>query len=129
MRWTWRIRAFQRAELETSSHRQARCLFFRGDLHSGTLLRTPAWREVVAPYERRNNARALRQLATTWLLLAAMLVVMYRGSQISVWLVPALGIPTGLLLVRTFIIMHDCAHGSFLRRSARTSVSGGSPAC
>ena len=42
-----------------------------------------------------------------------MLVLMYRAMSLSPYLSLTIAIPAGLLLVRTFIIMHDCAHGSF----------------
>ncbi|MGH7617844.1 MAG: fatty acid desaturase [Gemmatimonadaceae bacterium] len=72
------------------------------------------WRSIVAPYERGSDARAIVQLATTWSLLGIVLVVMYRALSVSYALTFALAIPAGLLLVRTFIVMHDCAHASFL---------------
>ena len=72
------------------------------------------WRAIVSPYERRSDARALFQLVTTVALLAAAFVAMERATRISPWLIAPLAIPAGLLLVRMFIIMHDCGHGSFL---------------
>jgi omega-6 fatty acid desaturase (delta-12 desaturase) len=46
--------------------------------------------------------------------LAAAFFVMYRSLAYPYWVTLLLAIPTGGLLVRVFIIMHDCAHGSFL---------------
>src|SRR3954453_420217 len=41
----------------------------------------------------------------------------------SPWLPLALGIPTGALMVRVFIVQHDCGHGSFFTsRRANTLV-------
>jgi omega-6 fatty acid desaturase (delta-12 desaturase) len=39
---------------------------------------------------------------------------MYEALQISYLLVLALAVPTAGFLVRTYILFHDCAHGSFL---------------
>jgi omega-6 fatty acid desaturase (delta-12 desaturase) len=39
---------------------------------------------------------------------------MYVLLQVSDWLALALAIPAGGFLVRTFIVFHDCTHGSFL---------------
>ena len=39
---------------------------------------------------------------------------MYLSLDISVWLTLALSIPAAGFLLRTFIVFHDCAHGSFL---------------
>ena len=47
-------------------------------------------------------------------------------DQVSVWLILALAIPAGGFLLRTFILFHDCGHGSFLPTSAPTAGSGAS---
>jgi omega-6 fatty acid desaturase (delta-12 desaturase) len=59
-------------------------------------------------------SRSLVQLVTTVGLLAVVFTAAYAALEHSVWLALALA-PIGAgLLVRTFIVMHDCAHGSFL---------------
>ena len=80
------------------------------------------WRTAVAPWVGPDPKRALYQLVTTLGLLALGFVIAYRALEWSVALALLLAIPVGGLLVRTFIIMHDCAHGSFLpwRRTAET---------
>jgi len=72
-----------------------------------------SWRAVVAPYEHASNWRALLQLATTWTAIGLVFTAMYQAMLRSAWLPLALAAPAGLLLVRLFIVMHDCAHGSF----------------
>ena len=74
----------------------------------------PVWRAAVARHQRSDVRRALWQLVTTLPPLAVMLWAMYRTLALSYWLTLALALPTAGFLVRTFIIMHDCAHGSFL---------------
>src|SRR5436853_7445095 len=79
------------------------------------------WRTIVKSYEeQRSDARAVVQLATTWVPLALVLVLMRRalllGGAIGMVVDLALAVPAAGLLVRTFILMHDCAHGSFLSR-------------
>jgi omega-6 fatty acid desaturase (delta-12 desaturase) len=71
------------------------------------------WKSVVARYQQPAIARSMLQVATTMLPLAGMLYVMYRSLSVSYWITLLLALPTAGLLVRTFIIMHDCAHGSF----------------
>ena len=39
---------------------------------------------------------------------------MYVCLGISVWLTLALAVPAAGFLLRTFIVFHDCAHGSFV---------------
>ena len=40
---------------------------------------------------------------------------MYLVYPVSLWLTLALSVPTGMLLVRVFIVQHDCGHGSFFK--------------
>ena len=72
------------------------------------------WRRVVEPYIGPDTRRATFQLVTTLglllLALSAMTMTLHR-SMLAV--VVVLALPTAGLLVRTFILMHDCAHGSF----------------
>jgi omega-6 fatty acid desaturase (delta-12 desaturase) len=72
------------------------------------------WRKIVAPYQRTEVPRSLLQLAVTLLLLGAGFTAMFFSLALPYWITLLLAIPTAGLLVRTFIIMHDCAHGSFL---------------
>jgi omega-6 fatty acid desaturase (delta-12 desaturase) len=75
----------------------------------------PAWRNIVAPYEEPDTARAITQLLTTLGPLAIALAVTYRSLALPYWVTLLLCVPTAGFLIRTFIIMHDCAHRSFLK--------------
>ena len=72
------------------------------------------WRSVVSRYQRPDTRRAVTQLFTTFVPLAAVIFLMYRSLALPYWTTLLLAFPAAGLLVRTFIIMHDCAHGSFL---------------
>ena len=72
------------------------------------------WRAVVARYEGADAWKSLTQLVTTLALLVATLVVMHRLLALAPWATALLWVLAAGLMVRTFIIMHDCAHGSFL---------------
>jgi omega-6 fatty acid desaturase (delta-12 desaturase) len=54
------------------------------------------------------------QLITTAGLFAALLVLMAALARDHYWVTLLLAMPAGGLLVRLFIIQHDCGHGSFL---------------
>lgn len=72
------------------------------------------WRSVVAPHVGPDVPRSLFQLVNTLGLLVLGLVAMYQSLDAAPLLAVLLVLPTAGLMVRTFIIMHDCTHGSFL---------------
>ncbi len=73
-----------------------------------------AWREVLARYEQPHHGRALLGVMTSAVPYLALSVGMYAALSVSYLLALALAVPTAIFLVRTFIVFHDCAHGSFL---------------
>jgi omega-6 fatty acid desaturase (delta-12 desaturase) len=44
----------------------------------------------------------------------ALTVAMYLCLDVSAWITLALAVPAAGFLLRTFVVFHDCAHGSFL---------------
>ena len=81
---------------------------------SAPVEREASWRKVVPKYQEPNVRRAIAQAITTLGLLVVALVVMQLSLALPYWVTFLLAIPTAGMLVRTFIIMHDCSHGSFL---------------
>jgi acyl-lipid omega-6 desaturase (Delta-12 desaturase) len=73
------------------------------------------WRRHLAPYAEADTARALLCLATSVVPYLVLSVAMWRLLAVSDLLVLALAVPAAAFLVRTFIVFHDCSHGSFLR--------------
>ncbi|MDO8212632.1 fatty acid desaturase [Conexibacter sp. CPCC 206217] len=72
------------------------------------------WRKALAPYATPRLDRGVVDLATSivpYLLLAAAMVAL---APVSPLLTLALALPAAGFLLRTFIVFHDCAHGSFL---------------
>jgi len=72
------------------------------------------WRAVVARYAGADWARSLWQFANTLGLLVVALVIGYQLMPVAPWATALFILVIAGLLIRTFIIMHDCAHGSFL---------------
>jgi omega-6 fatty acid desaturase (delta-12 desaturase) len=72
------------------------------------------WLDTLAPYARPRLGRSLLDLATSVLPYVALLVAMYWALSVSYLLVLAIAIPASGFLMRTFILFHDCSHGSFL---------------
>jgi acyl-lipid omega-6 desaturase (Delta-12 desaturase) len=75
----------------------------------------PFWREMIAPYEQPRLGRSLLDLATSVVPYLALLVLMYLALDVSFLLVLALSVPAAGFLLRTYILFHDCTHGSFMR--------------
>ena len=68
--------------------------------------------------------RSILQLVTTAALFIALLVVMAVVSEGYYWLTLLLALPAAGLLVRLFIIQHDCGHGSFFKSRAANDFLG-----
>ena len=68
--------------------------------------------------------RSLFQLATTLIPFIALLAIMTAASESRYWLTLLLALPTAGLLVRLFIIQHDCGHGSFFKSRLANDVLG-----
>jgi omega-6 fatty acid desaturase (delta-12 desaturase) len=71
-------------------------------------------REDLLPYARPHLGRSLRDLSTSVVPYLALSVAMLMALKVSYLLVLAIAVPAGGFLVRTFIVFHDCSHGSFL---------------
>lgn len=82
------------------------------------------WRLVVAKYRRPCVVRAAWQLANTAVPYGLCWYLMYHTLQFSWWLTIPLAILAGALLVRIFIIFHDCGHGSFFRSRRANDIVG-----
>ena len=88
---------------------------------------TPAaadWRRAVEPFTGPDARRASFQLVTTLGLLIAAVSTIHFVLQWSTIGAALLAVPTAGLLVRTFILMHDCAHGSFFPSRAANDTVG-----
>lgn len=82
------------------------------------------WKEIVAKYQVPSTRRATWQVANTVLPYAAVWFLIYLVQDISLWLTVPLVVLGGGLMVRMFIIFHDCGHGSFFRSRRANDVLG-----
>lgn len=71
------------------------------------------WKKIVAPFEVSSTSKATRQLINTVGGYVGTWVAIFFALKVSWWLVVPLAILGGGLVVRAFIIFHDCGHGSF----------------
>lgn len=71
------------------------------------------WVEPLAPYARADVRRSVLCLLTSVVPYVALWPAMYYLLDVSYWLTLAVAVPAAGFLVRTFIVFHDCGHGSF----------------
>ncbi len=94
-------------------------------MSAGTVSRQGAdWRRVVEPYVGADTRRASFQLVTT---VGALALAMWASHVVLQWsLIGALllVLPIAGLVVRTFVLMHDCSHGSFFKSMAWNDAVG-----
>ncbi|MFN7685595.1 MAG: fatty acid desaturase [Oligoflexia bacterium] len=82
------------------------------------------WREVVARYQKPSLRRASWQVINTLVPYVGTWVLMVFTSKVSLLLTLPLAVLAGGLLVRTFILFHDCCHGSFFKSQKANDVLG-----
>jgi omega-6 fatty acid desaturase (delta-12 desaturase) len=82
------------------------------------------WKAIVARYQVPSLPRALWQMINTLGSYALCWYLMYLSLSVSWWLVVPLAILAGGLVVRIFIIFHDCGHGSYFKSGRANDIVG-----
>jgi acyl-lipid omega-6 desaturase (Delta-12 desaturase) len=82
------------------------------------------WAAIITRYQKTVMWKAVWQLATTFIPLAIVFYLMYRSLALPYYVTLLLALPAAGLLVRTFIIMHDCGHGSFFKSRRANEICG-----
>ena len=82
------------------------------------------WRGLVTEFQKPSAWRATWQIVNSFGSYALVWYLMYLSVAVSWWLTLPLAILAGGLLVRTFIIFHDCGHGSFFKSRLANDVTG-----
>jgi omega-6 fatty acid desaturase (delta-12 desaturase) len=72
------------------------------------------WTEALAPYAVPSMKRSIAGLLTSLVPYLALLVAAYFSLRVSDALTVAIGVLAAGFLLRTYIVFHDCAHGSYL---------------
>lgn len=85
---------------------------------------TAAWKKIVARYQEPSIRLAIWQVVTTLVPYAGLWTLMYFTARISWWLTVPLAVLAGAILVRTFILFHDCGHGSFFKSALANHILG-----
>ncbi|MBL8859290.1 MAG: fatty acid desaturase [Planctomycetes bacterium] len=82
------------------------------------------WKALVAEFQTPSRWRASWQLVNTFGAYGLLWYAMYLTSSVSWWYTLPLAIVAGGMLVRIFIIFHDCGHGSFFESRAANDFWG-----
>ena len=82
------------------------------------------WKSIVSEFQEPSLWRATWQLINTFGSYAAIWALLYYSLSVSWWLTVPLTIIAGGLVVRIFIIFHDCGHGSFFKSRVANDAVG-----
>jgi omega-6 fatty acid desaturase (delta-12 desaturase) len=81
-------------------------------------------RRAAAAFAKADNRKSALQLLTSFGPFFAGCVAMHLVTPLSWIAALALAVPTGTLLVRVFIVQHDCGHGSFFASKRANALVG-----
>ena len=83
-----------------------------------------SWQRIVARYQNPQRSKSIGQLLNTLVPYAIIWYVLIKYLSVSLWIdLPLMLIAAGLL-VRVFIIFHDCGHGSFFKSQKANNFWG-----
>jgi omega-6 fatty acid desaturase (delta-12 desaturase) len=83
-----------------------------------------SWSACLAPFRQPDCRRSIWQLSSTAILFGTTWLLMYHSLAVAYAITLLLAVPAAFLLVRLFIIQHDCAHGSFFESIRTADVIG-----
>ena len=82
------------------------------------------WQPIVAKYAKPDLARSLWQVANTLIPYFVLWYLMVLSIEVSYWITLGLSVLAAGFLMRTFIIFHDCGHGSFFKSKRANDILG-----
>lgn len=83
-----------------------------------------AWRAAVTNYESSDTWKSIWQICNSFIPFFVIWYLMYRSLAYSYWLTLPLAVLAAGLMVRIFIIQHDCGHGSFFKSRKANNFVG-----
>ena len=84
----------------------------------------PEWIKIISRYNFPDNAKSWWQIVNSLGMYIVMWVAMVFALKVSFWLMLPLAVIAAGFMVRTFIIFHDCGHGSFFKSKRLNTVVG-----
>jgi acyl-lipid omega-6 desaturase (Delta-12 desaturase) len=82
------------------------------------------WQQVIARHQHPSISRSLWQVVNTLAPYLAFWVLMVLSLRVSYWLTLLLAVPAAGFMIRTFILFHDCGHGSFFESQRANDTLG-----
>src|ERR1700751_2357338 len=86
----------------------------------------PVWYQAIGKYAHSNLRKSMLQLSNTFFpycLLWSLILYTVRQAY-PYWVTLALSVVAGGILVRVFILFHDCCHGSFFASRRTNTILG-----
>ena len=72
-----------------------------------------SWHEIIMKYNKPDLRKSIWQILNTFIPYVGLWILMYLSLDYPYWVTLLLTLPAAGLLIRLFIIFHDCGHGSF----------------
>ncbi len=85
---------------------------------------TQDWRQIIGKYNKPDEVRSWWQVISTLVLYFLVFYLAYRSLEVSYWLTLGLSLIGAGLLVRLFILGHDCGHGSLFKNKKVNDIVG-----
>jgi omega-6 fatty acid desaturase (delta-12 desaturase) len=83
-----------------------------------------SWEKIIMRYNRPDLHKSMWQILNTLIPYAGIWYLMVLSLQYPYWITLLLSLPAAGLLIRAFIIFHDCGHGSFFRTRKTNDILG-----
>ncbi|WP_342513570.1 fatty acid desaturase [Sporosarcina sp. FSL K6-1522] len=78
----------------------------------------------VAPFAKSDQKKSIMQMINTIPPFLLLWFLAYQSLSVSIWLTLGIAVIAAGFVVRTFIIFHDCTHGSFFKNKKANDVVG-----
>lgn len=82
------------------------------------------WDQIITPYTESSNIKSLWQLFETLVIFSGVCYAMYLTVESYYILTLILSLIGGLLVVKLFVLQHDCGHGSFFKDERANKIIG-----
>ncbi|MDX2208543.1 MAG: fatty acid desaturase [Gemmatimonadales bacterium] len=82
------------------------------------------WNAMLAPYRSPVRWKSVWQLTSTGALFVAAWWAAHASLGVGYWLTMLLAVPSAMMVVRLFMLQHDCGHGSFFSSRRANTIVG-----